>query len=99
MSNYRSGLVYIYDVFAGIISECEDGYEFKYDTNYLRNYDKAVSLNMPLQEESYISSTLFPFSDGLIPEGYLLNITSNTWKIPMTDRFIDLVNERISRIK
>jgi serine/threonine-protein kinase HipA len=29
---------------------------------------------------------LFPFFDGLIPEGWLLNIASESWKINKLDR-------------
>jgi len=34
---------------------------------------------------------LFSFFDGLIPEGWLLNIASNHWKIDRTDRFALLI--------
>ena len=33
------------------------------------------------------SKTLFPFFDGLIPEGWLLGAVSRNWKIDITDRF------------
>ena len=42
---------------------------------------------MPIQSEEYISKTLFPFFDGLIPEGWLLNIAINNWKLNPRDRF------------
>lgn len=34
-----------------------------------------------------MSTVLFPFFDGLIPEGWLLNVVSRNWKISQTDRF------------
>ena len=46
-----------------------------------------VSLTLPKREEPYISSTLFPFFDGLIPEGWLLDIVVDNWKIDQRDRF------------
>ena len=47
----------------------------------------AVSLTLPLSEEAYSSKTLFSFFDGLIPEGWLLDVVSRNWKINNRDRF------------
>ena len=35
----------------------------------------------------YESAVLFPFFDGLIPEGWLLDIASRNWKLDKNDRF------------
>lgn len=87
-SEYRSGYVYIQDHFAGIIAETEEGYRFSYDEEYLNRKDVvAVSLTMPLQQEPYETTILFPFFDGLIPEGWLLGVVSRNWKIDQKDRF------------
>ena len=42
---------------------------------------------MPIQDAPYIGETLFPFFDGLIPEGWLLDIAEETWKLNPRDRF------------
>ena len=42
---------------------------------------------MPLKKEEYVSNVLFPFFDGLIPEGWLLGVVSKNWKINQNDRF------------
>jgi serine/threonine-protein kinase HipA len=47
---------------------------------------EAVSLTLPLSQEPYHSSVLFPFFDGLIPEGWLLGIAEKSWKINQRDR-------------
>jgi serine/threonine-protein kinase HipA len=47
----------------------------------------AVSLTLPIQENEYTSTILFPFFDGLIPEGWLLDVVSRSWKIDRNDRF------------
>ena len=83
----RSGIVYVSDIAAGVISETDSGYEFSYYKDYLRNEYPAVSLTLPLREEAYTSPSLFPFFDGLIPEGWLLNIVSHNWKLDPRDRF------------
>lgn len=83
----RKGKVYINDKYAGFILQNENGYLFKYDNEYLKQADaEPVSLTMPLREESYKSKILFPFFDGLIPEGWLLEIAQNNWKIDRRDR-------------
>jgi serine/threonine-protein kinase HipA len=45
-----------------------------------------VSLSLPLREEPYEDKRLFPFFDGLIPEGWLLDIAESTWKLNPRDR-------------
>ena len=45
-----------------------------------------VSITLPLNEKDYYSKTLFSFFDGLIPEGWLLNIAERNWKVNRRDR-------------
>ena len=83
----RQGKVFIEEHFAGIISEHDRGYSFAYDRDYLQNADALpVSITMPLREEPYDSKTLFAFFDGLIPEGWLLDIAERNWKVNRRDR-------------
>ena len=44
-------------------------------------------MTLPLSSDPYTSNTLFPFFDGLIPEGWLLGVVSRNWKIDTKDRF------------
>ena len=85
--NNRIGYVFVRNIFAGILKETDEGYSFKYNEDYLKNYDSPISLTMPLKEEEYTSNILFPFFDGLIPEGFLLNVAIDNWKIDEKDRF------------
>lgn len=88
METFRTAYVYVRNEFAGELAETDEGYAFTYDKTYLKsNQATAVSLTLPLREESYTSKTLFSFFDGLIPEGWLLNIVSRNWKINTRDRF------------
>ena len=88
MEAYRTAYVYVRDAFAGILQETDSGYSFTYDSAYLKkDTASAVSLTLPLQEDAYTSKTLFSFFDGLIPEGWLLNMVSHNWKIHLNDRF------------
>lgn len=82
----RKGKVFFEDKFAGIISEDENGYTFEYDKEYLINKGKSISLTLPASIEVHTSKTMLPFFDGLIPEGWLLNIAAENWKIDPRDR-------------
>ena len=88
MNVLRQTGVYVRDRYAGLIQETDEGYLFAYDPTYLASAaPNAVSLTLPLRPEPYISRTLFPFFDGLIPEGWLLDVVSRNWKIDQRDRF------------
>ena len=88
MGTNRIANVYVKNVFAGTLKETDYGYSFKYDKDYLDNPNSTnISLTMPKQYEEYTSNTLFAFFDGLIPEGWLLNILIKNWKINQNDRF------------
>ena len=88
MEAFRTAFVYVRNIFAGTLAETDFGYSFSYDKDYLKSDNAAaVSLTLPLSDEPYISRTLFPFFDGLIPEGWLLNVVSRNWKIDTKDRF------------
>ena len=72
---------------AGILEERDNGYVFSYSPDYLDLADStAVSLSLPLQSEPFEDKRLFPFFDGLIPEGWLLDIAEHTWKLNPRDR-------------
>jgi serine/threonine-protein kinase HipA len=83
----RQGKVFYKDSFAGIISEDSSGITFKYDGDYLKSGNaKPVSLTIPLREEPYFDKVMIPFFDGLILEGWLLDIAEKNWKINPRDR-------------
>ncbi|CDA89810.1 putative uncharacterized protein [Firmicutes bacterium CAG:238] len=85
---YRKASVFVQNQFAGILEETEDGYQFCYDKDYLTQGSALpVSLTLPLRKEPYRSGVLFPFFDGLIPEGWLLAVVNRNWKIEPQDRF------------
>jgi serine/threonine-protein kinase HipA len=73
---------------AGILEETDEGYEFRYDRKYLADAAAAsVSLTLPLSEKPFKSPVLFPFFDGLIPEGWLLDVALRNTDISELDRF------------
>ena len=83
----RQAEIYRKDILAGILTEDGGEYRFCYDEAYLAREDaQPVSLTLPLQAQAFASPVLFPFFDGLIPEGWLLNITTKNWKVNANDR-------------
>lgn len=84
---FRKAKVLVDNVLAGYLEETDEGYTFCYLIDYLNSNLPPVSLTLPKREEAYISKTLFPFFDGLIPEGWLLDIVMNNWKLDASDRF------------
>ena len=83
----KQALVYLHNNIAGILTEDENGFTFEYDKDFLESdYGEAVSLTLPLSSEPYHDTVLFPFFDGLIPEGWLLDIAEKSWKINQRDR-------------
>lgn len=77
---------------AGYLERYEAGYRFSYEKTYLRDVEaRPVSLTLPLSDYPYSSRILFPFFDGLIPEGWLLNIARQNLNLKETDRFELLV--------
>ena len=83
----KSGKVFMYDQFAGIITEDSEGYHFQYDSEYLNSENpEPISLTLPIKQAKYSDLNLFPFFDGLIPEGWLLDIAEKNWKLNPRDR-------------
>ncbi len=83
----RKAEIHLQGRLAGTLEERDFGYAFTYDRTYLESNDTvAISLSLPLQSESHTDKRLFPFFDGLIPEGWLLDIAEQTWKLNPRDR-------------
>jgi len=87
-SQEEHALVFYGDKEAGELIKKPAGFEFSYNPEYLRNPDAMpISLAMPLTETPYESPALFPFFDGMLPEGWLLELTCTSAKIDKGDKF------------
>ncbi|NQY66677.1 MAG: HipA N-terminal domain-containing protein [Flavobacteriales bacterium] len=83
----KKAKVYRHKNWAGTLIEDEEGYQFQYEQSYLNKNDaEQISLTLPLSGNAYHSKILFPFFDGLIPEGWLLDIVQKNWKYNPRDR-------------
>ena len=83
----RQAAIYRKGVHAGTLTEDGGDYRFRYDEAYLAREDaRPISLTLPLQTEMVVSPVLFPFFDGLIPEGWLLDVALRNTDISILDR-------------
>ncbi len=84
----RSGKVFYKEYLAGTILETNEGeYVFQYDKQYVIEHpNDFITFTMPVTNKPYKDNRLFPFFEGLIPEGWLLDIASKNWKINRNDR-------------
>ena len=65
----------------------EGEYIFQYDENFVEDHPtEFITFSMPVTKNPYVGKRLFPFFEGLIPEGWLLDIASKNWKINRNDR-------------
>ncbi len=83
----RQGKVLYKNKVAGFITETDEGeYLFAYDETYVKEHpDEFITFTMPVRDQPYREKRLFPFFEGLIPEGWLLDIASESWKINKSD--------------
>ncbi len=83
----RKAEIYYQNTLAGILEETDAGYRFVYAVQYLQQTGRMpISLTLPLSATAYESKVLFPFFDGLIPEGWLLDVALRNTDVSVLDR-------------
>lgn len=82
----RKANIYFKEQLAGVLEETENGYRFKYDRDFI-NKKTSISVSLPVREEPFEDRVLFPFFEGLLPEGWYLEIVSKSLKIDKNDKF------------
>ena len=84
----RKGKVNYKNRLAGNLTETNEGdFVFQYDGQYVKEHPADfLTFTMPVTIRPYSDRRLFPFFEGLIPEGWLLEIASKNWKINRNDR-------------
>jgi serine/threonine-protein kinase HipA len=84
----RTGQVRLSGRLVGTIEEDDRQIVFTYSPEWLSQPDAVpVSLTLPLRKESYVSQELHPFFENLLPEGWLLDVTTKKLKISKDDSF------------
>ena len=63
------------------------GYSFSYDPDYLASDAPPISVTIPKRNDSYESSSLFPFFANMLPEGANRKVICRTYRIDENDLF------------
>jgi serine/threonine-protein kinase HipA len=73
----------------GVVEEAGAGSRFTYDRDWVALGASAtpVSVTMPVRAEPYESKGLLPFFENLLPEGWLLELSTKRLKISKDDAF------------
>jgi serine/threonine-protein kinase HipA len=84
----RTAEIFYHEILAGILTETDEGrFIFQYDEKYvLKHPDQFLTFTMPVIKYPYHDKYLFPFFEGLIPEGWLLDVAKTHYKINLNDR-------------
>ena len=84
----RKGVVSLDGRRVGVIEETETGTRFSYDSEWLTRKDaQPVSLTIPLRPGPFETRGLHPFFENLLPEGWLLELSTTKLKISKDDAF------------
>lgn len=84
--NNRKAVVFLKDERAGILEETGHGYRFTYEPAMVER-KLSISVSLPARMEPYESDALFPFFQGLLPEGWYLDLVTSKLKIEKRDSF------------
>ena len=84
----RKAAVFYNDDLAGILTETDDGqFQFRYDLDYIEKFPgQYLTFSMPVNSNTYHEKYLFSFFEGLIPEGWLLDVATTHYKVKPNDR-------------
>ena len=82
----RKAKVFLKSQFAGILEETGTGFRFTYDGVFVKT-GQPISLSLPLRSEPYGMPFMFPFFEGMTPEGWYKDIVCATKKIDPADIF------------
>ena len=84
----RQAIVRLDGQLVGRLSESGRQITFQYDAEWLANaHAVPVSLTLPLTAKPYVTDGLHPFFENLLPEGWLLDLTTTSLKISKDDAF------------
>lgn len=83
----RQASVFYNGFLAGTLTKTRDGFIFTYDEIYLASMRPAIALTLPKRQEPYKSKELFPFFEGLLPEGENRKLYCMSLKIDPRDSY------------
>ena len=88
----RSACVFYNNILAGYLLQNSRGYTFLYDSNYAASQNPSIALDMPKKKRLFRLPYLFPYFQGLLPEGANKAFYCERLGIKRTDKFAMLLN-------
>lgn len=80
--------VFFNDTKVGQLSKGKEYFKFEYDEAFFNSEEAfPISYSFPLTQKQFLSKKLFPFFEGLVAEGWLLKLQSQSLKIDEKDYF------------
>jgi serine/threonine-protein kinase HipA len=84
----RRALVRLAGEPVGALLEDEHGCEFRFLPSWLARAEATpIALTLPLREQGYRRKALHPYFENLLPEGWLLELSTAKLKIQKDDAF------------
>ena len=87
----RSACVYYNNILAGYLLQNGRRFAFLYDPQYVASRNPSIALDMPKKKRFFSSPYLFPYFQGLLPEGANKSFFCERLGIPRSDKFMMLL--------
>ena len=87
----RSACVYYNNILAGYLLQNGRRFAFLYDPQYVASRNPSIALDMPKKKRFFSSPYLFPYFQGLLPEGANKSFFCERLDIPRSDKFMMLL--------
>ena len=87
----RSACVYYNNILAGYLLQNGRRFAFLYDPQYVASCNPSIALDMPKKKRFFSSPYLFPYFQGLLPEGANKSFFCERLGIPRSDKFMMLL--------
>ena len=88
---YVSANVYYHEVKAGHLSREDGFFRFQYDREYVVTGGLPISFSLPVTTQPFDEEKLHGYFSGLVAEGWLKHLQSQSQKIDENDQFSLLV--------
>ena len=88
VAKVRSACVYYNNILAGHLLQNGRRFVFLYDSQYVASRYPSIALDMPKKKRFFSSPYLFPYFQGLLPEGAIF---CERLGIPSSDKFMMLL--------
>ncbi|MCQ2063293.1 MAG: HipA N-terminal domain-containing protein [Fibrobacter sp.] len=83
----RRARVFYNDILAGYLIQYKGRYAFLYDADYAASKNPSIALDMPKRKRLFRAPYLFPYFQGLLPEGANKSFYCSRLGVLQSDKF------------